>query len=77
MGALGMDPVRLRQLHVITQIRRLVKSGEDFTWIELLEHIGISESEYLEYGAIWRDIGSAGSGSFEHIRCEKTTKNFV
>ena len=42
------------------KIRRLVRSGEDFTWIELLEHLGISESEYLEYGQIWRDIGAAG-----------------
>lgn len=56
-----MDPARLRQLHVITQIRRLVKSGEDFSWIELLEHMGITEMEYLEYGSIWRDIGSAGT----------------
>ena len=47
----------------IIKIRRLVRSGEDFTWIELLEHLGISEMEYLEYGSIWRDIGAAGNFS--------------
>ena len=60
LANLAMDPVRLRKLQVINQIRRLVKSGEDFTWVEILEHLGISELEYLEYGTIWRDIGSAG-----------------
>lgn len=53
------DPTRARQLEVINQIRGLIKSTEELSWLELLEHVGISEDEYLQYGAIWRDIAEA------------------
>ena len=35
------------------------QSTEELSWLELLEHVGISEDEYLQYGAIWRDIAEA------------------
>lgn len=55
-----MDVARLQQLTVINQMRRLAKPPEKYTMGEILEHIGISERDYLHFGEIWRELGSAG-----------------
>ena len=56
-----MDVSRLQQLNVINQMRRLAKPADKYTIWEILEHAGISEGNYLKFGEIWRELGSAGS----------------
>ena len=45
-----MDPDQFKQLKVVNQLRRLNKAGEEMTWVNLLEYMGITEADYLEYG---------------------------
>jgi len=52
-----MDPDQFKQLKVVNQLRRLNKAGEEMTWVNLLEYMGITEADYLEYGKIWRELG--------------------
>jgi len=52
-----MDQNVLQQLKVVNQLRRLNKAGEEMTWVNLLEYMGITEDDYLEYGRIWREFG--------------------
>ena len=54
---LAMDPDQFKQLKVVNQLRRLNKAGEEMTWVNLLEYMGITEADYLEYGKIWRELG--------------------
>ena len=42
-----MDPDQFKQLRVVNQLRRLNKAGEEMTWVNLLEYMGMCMSQYL------------------------------
>ena len=67
VGNRKMDATRLQQLSVINQMRLMAKPAEKYSMAEILDIVGISDSMFLEFGQIWREIGGSGNCSIFKI----------
>ena len=65
-----MNEQKIRQLRVINRIRGIgqIASKNKTATEVVLEYFGISDEDYLSYGQIWREIGSAGKWSSRFLR---------